>query len=59
VLEEHGDLYREHVGGFPTLDIREGVLELESVVGAPFGTGSLLSMKGFASLDEWVAEQGG
>ena len=59
VLEEHGDLYREHVGGFPTLDIREGVLELGSVVGAPFGTGPLLDAAQFQTLDEWLAEQGG
>ena len=59
VLEEHGDLYREHVGGFPTLDIREGGLELGSVVGAPFGPWPLLDAAQFQTLDEWLAEQGG
>ena len=33
VLVEHGDLYRKHEGGFPTLEIRDGNLELGTVVG--------------------------
>jgi hypothetical protein len=39
VLHHHGDLYR-HTGGtagFPTLDIRHGVINVGSIIDAPFG----------------------
>lgn len=37
VLSHHDDLYRRHDGGFPTLDIVDGAIDLDSVVDAPFG----------------------
>ena len=35
VLHDHGDVYRDI--GYPTLDIRDGVIAIDSVVNAPFG----------------------
>jgi len=58
VLVEHGDLYRKHEGGFPTLEIRDGNLELGTVVGAPFGVVPLLDVSQFSTLDAWLEEEG-
>jgi hypothetical protein len=58
VLAEHGDLYRKHEGGFPTLEIRDGNLELGTVVGAPFGVVPLLDVSQFSTLDAWLEEEG-
>ncbi len=56
VLAHHGDLYRRHPRGFPTLDVRGGRIAIGSVVDAPFGTGFLLDPTRFTSLDEWRYE---
>ncbi|MBO9607021.1 MAG: hypothetical protein J7639_13765 [Paenibacillaceae bacterium] len=40
-LAHHGDLYRMHEAGFPTLDIREGRIRLSSLLAAPFGVAAL------------------
>lgn len=37
-LDQHGDLYRSHQGKFPSLDIRDGRIDVGSVARAPFGT---------------------
>jgi hypothetical protein len=37
VLEAHGDLYHPSRDGWPTLTIRDGMLDVDSVVQAPFG----------------------
>ena len=37
-LEHHGDLYRSHHGKFPTVDVRDGRIDIGSVTRAPFGT---------------------
>lgn len=37
-LEHHGDFYRSHNGKFPTLDVRNGRIDVRSVTRAPFGT---------------------
>jgi hypothetical protein len=58
VFEEHGDLYRKHEGGFPTLDIRGGNLKLGSVVNAPFGVSPLLDVSGLLTLEAWLVEEG-
>jgi hypothetical protein len=58
VLADHGDLYRSHEGGFPTLDIRNGLLDLGSVVEAPFGVQFLMDAGQFTSLDDWLAREG-
>jgi hypothetical protein len=53
VLAEHGDLYRRHTDGFPTLDVRGGRIEVGSVVDAPFGTELLLDVRQFTPLADW------
>jgi len=37
VLQHHGDLYVKSAQGWPTLQIREGQVSVESVLTAPFG----------------------
>ncbi len=37
-LEHHDDLYRSHQNKFPTLDLRDGRIDVGSVTHAPFGT---------------------
>jgi hypothetical protein len=39
VLAAHPDLYRRHERGFVTLDVREGRLNVQSILAAPFGVG--------------------
>jgi hypothetical protein len=39
VLAAHGDLYRRHTDGYPTLAIRDGQIAASSIVDAPFGVG--------------------
>ena len=39
VLDAHGDLYHRHADGYPALHVRDGMIELTSVLAAPFGTG--------------------
>ncbi len=53
VLRHHGDLYRRHPDGYPTLDVHDGYLDVGSVVDAPFGTAFLLDSKQLTPLDEW------
>ena len=56
VLAKHGDLYRQHEHGFPTLDVRGGRVEIDSVLTAPFGTRFLLDTTQFTPLSEWRFE---
>jgi hypothetical protein len=56
VLAKHPDLYRQHERGFPTLDVRGGRIEVESVLGSPFGTAFLLDTTQFTPLEEWRFE---
>jgi hypothetical protein len=37
-LEHHGDLYRRHERGFPTLRVEQGKVSTRSIVAAPFGS---------------------
>lgn len=53
VLEHHGDLYRQHEKGFPTLDIKGGRIDINSVVEAPFGYGFDLDTTKLTPLSEW------
>lgn len=50
-LSAHGDLYRKHEGGFPTLDVRDGVLSLDSIVDAPFGVEFEPNLERFTRLE--------
>jgi hypothetical protein len=56
VLAAHGELYRRHPAGFPTLAIYEGKIDVGSVVDAPFGVGFLLDPTQFTPLDAWQYE---
>ena len=58
VLREHGDLYLRHEGGFVTLRIGGGNLDVGSLVDSPFGPKMLLDAGQYQSLDDWVANQG-
>jgi hypothetical protein len=53
VLADHGDLYRRHPEGFPTLAIQGGAILLHSVVEAPFGCRTVPDLTAFPTLDEW------
>ncbi len=47
LLDAHGDLYTRHEGGFASLDIQDGRIEIGSVVRAPFGRDFDLETAGF------------
>jgi hypothetical protein len=51
VLACHGDLYGVSRDGWPTLALRDGQLELGSVVQAPLGVGFALAVEQFTPLD--------
>ena len=51
VLEAHPGLYRVSERDWPTLDIRNGQIDLRSVNGQPFGTGFELDLSPFAETD--------
>ena len=50
-LAAHGDLYREHPDGYPTLRIEAGRLHLASVLAAPFGLQPCLDVTALAEVD--------
>lgn len=54
VLEVHGSLYCDQE--FPTLDIRDGVLDISSVIRSPFGYGFDLDTTQFTPLDKWTPD---
>ena len=58
MLAAHPGLYRRHEAGFPTLDIREGFLDLHSVNAAPFGCGIELDLTPFQTLKTWIMSGG-
>ena len=47
VLAAHDDLYHRSRDGWPTLTIRNGALDLHSIVAAPFGVGFQLDVEQF------------
>lgn len=56
VLAAHGDLYRRHVAGFPTMAIEDGRFEFGSVVDAPFGRNFDLDPSRFTPVERWDVE---
>ena len=58
VLACHDDLYRRHESGFPTLNIRDGVVEVGSLNRAPFACGVVLDMACFEPLNAWIKRGG-
>jgi len=55
-LRAHNDLYRRHQGAFATLDIRDGQIDVGSVVDAPFGIGFELDPTAFSPPEIALAE---
>ena len=58
VLKKHAGFYRRHEAGFPTLDIREGRLHLETINSAPFGFAADIDTSAYESLDAWIKRGG-
>ncbi|MFP6905062.1 MAG: hypothetical protein VCG02_07590 [Verrucomicrobiota bacterium] len=56
VLEHHADLYQSHPLGFPTLAIRQGKIEIGTVLDSPFGIGFELDPEAFIPLENWNYE---
>ncbi len=54
ILAQHGDLYRRHERGFPTVAIRDGRVTVESLIRAPFGLAPQLDLSRFTPVDEWT-----
>ncbi len=53
VLTHHGDLYHRHARGFATLRIRDGRIDVGSLVDAPFGLAFEMDPSRFTPLDMW------
>lgn len=53
LLEAHSDLYRASARGWPTLDIGNGLIRLDSINHAPFGFQPLLDVEAFDTLADW------
>ena len=56
ILKHHGDVYRRHEQGYPTLDIRGGKIAVGSVVDAPFGMGFDFDPSRFTPVEKWTFE---
>jgi hypothetical protein len=53
VLDSHGDLYDRTEEGWPTLVIRDGELDVRSVVATGLGVGFELDVEQFRTVEEW------
>ena len=53
IMAHHGDIYRLHERGFPTLDVRAGKITVGSAVAAPFGEAFDFDPGEFTPLDQW------
>jgi hypothetical protein len=53
VLRHHGDLYRPSRDGWPTLNIRNGEVDIGSLLEAPFGVGFEVPVERFLTPDQW------
>ncbi len=56
VLANHSTIYRRHEDGFPALDVRQGRVDVSSIVDAPFGYGFDFDTTQFTPLDEWTVD---
>ncbi len=54
VLTAHSDLYERSPAGWPTLRVRQGQVQLDSINQAPFGVGFLLEVDQFTPRAQWV-----
>ncbi len=55
VLANHSTIYRRHEAGFPALDVRQGRVDVSTIVDAPFGYGFDFDTTQFTPLDAWDA----
>jgi hypothetical protein len=53
VLQQHGDLYHRSRDGWPTLNIRDGMVEVGSLLRAPFGVGFEMPVERFLTPNQW------
>jgi hypothetical protein len=53
ILEHHGDLYARTTCGWPSLNIVDGELNLESVIAAPLGVDFELDVSRFTPREKW------
>jgi len=53
MLDAHGDFYHRHEAGFVALHVRDGAIDLDSIVDAPFGTAFELDPTPLTPLDDW------
>jgi hypothetical protein len=53
VLKHHPDLYRSSRDGWPTLNIRNGVIDISSILKAPFGVGFAMPLDRFETPAAW------
>jgi len=58
VLRAHEGFYRKHDEGFPTLDIRSGLLDVSTLHAAPFACGARLDMALYEPLNAWIKRGG-
>lgn len=58
VLRAHEGFYRKHDEGFPTLDIRSGLLDVTTLHAAPFACGARLDMALYETLNAWIKRGG-
>lgn len=57
-LAAHKGLYRRHEAGFPTLQIKDGGLDITSLHRAPFGCGARIDATQFEPLNDWIKRGG-
>ena len=53
VLRNHGDVYRQHERGFPTLNIRAGQIAIDTIVNSPFGMAFDFDPTVFTPWEQW------
>lgn len=55
VLATHADLYHKSADGFPTLNIENGVIKIDSLLQSPFGCGIMVDHSEYIPLKNWSA----
>jgi hypothetical protein len=53
MIRSHGDLYQKSPAGWPTLNIRDGEINLASINESAFGVRFLLDPAQFTAADQW------
>jgi len=55
-LHHHADLYAAHVGGYPIVAVKDGALDIGSLVDAPFGVAFEPDLAEFTPVEDWRFE---